>query len=152
MSEGVGGSVIIMIVAIFLLVVSGYLAFSVTYNKAFRVKNKIISVLEQEQGYNDDAIKKIETALKEVGYHASKPQGYDSCYECSDAGYCIKWNKTGSNELQSGYFDVVTSVTVDIPIINRIMPYMKILNITGSTITIYPTGTTNIRWTEKGGC
>lgn len=147
MSEGVGGSVIIMIVAIFLLVVSGYLAFSVTYNKAFRVKNKIISILEQEQGYNDDSIDKIDKALKEVGYHSAKPEGYvENGYHCEEIGYCLKWNPTGSSELTSGYYDVVTNVSIDIPIINRIMPYMKILSVTGSTITIYPTGTSNDKW------
>ena len=144
MSEGIGGSVIIMIVAIFLLVVSGYLAFSVTYNKAFRVKNKIINILEQQEGCNSSAKDKIREAINEAGYHAKKPNINNSEYQCYDEGYCVKWNekvkngKDSPNTLRSGYYDVVTSVYVDIPIINKIMPYMQVLQVTGSTITIYP--------------
>ena len=52
MRDAIGGVVNVAFIAVFLVIVSGYLAFSVSYNKAFKVKNKIISILEQYEYYN----------------------------------------------------------------------------------------------------
>lgn len=46
MRDAIGGVVNIQIILVFIVIVSGYLAFSVNYTKAFRVKNKIITTLE----------------------------------------------------------------------------------------------------------
>ena len=43
MRDALGGIVNITIIVVFLVIVSGYLAFNVNYTKAFRVKNKIIT-------------------------------------------------------------------------------------------------------------
>ena len=45
MRDAFGGIVNISMIVVFLVVVSGYLAFNVTYTKAFRMKNKIITTL-----------------------------------------------------------------------------------------------------------
>ena len=50
MRDAYGGVVSISIVVVFLVLVSGYLAFNVNYTKAFRLKNKVISVLEEYEG------------------------------------------------------------------------------------------------------
>ena len=50
MRDAFGGIVNISMIVVFLVVVSGYLAFNVTYTKAFRMKNKIITTLEQYEG------------------------------------------------------------------------------------------------------
>ena len=50
MRDAFGGLVNIVIIVVFIVVVSGYLAFNVTYTKAFKVKNKMISLLEQYEG------------------------------------------------------------------------------------------------------
>ena len=53
MKDAVGGIVNIWIIAIFIVLISGYLAFSVQYNKAFRMKNEIIEAIEQCDGYEN---------------------------------------------------------------------------------------------------
>ena len=45
MRDALGGSVTIVIIVVFIVIVLGYLAFNVNYTKAFRMKDKIISVL-----------------------------------------------------------------------------------------------------------
>ena len=43
MRDAFGGLLNMVIIVVFLVLVSGYLAFNVNYTKAFRVKNKIIT-------------------------------------------------------------------------------------------------------------
>lgn len=150
MRDSIGGVVNVFMIAVFLLVVSGYLAFSVSYNKAFRVKNKIITLLEQNGSYTR-AQPKIDEYIKEVGYNAANPQS--SCknitgaatYKCN-LGYCVTWVDTTKDkdnsaqeieDVKSGYFKVTTAVNIDVPIINKIMPYLDIFYVSGDTITIY---------------
>ena len=42
MRDAFGGIANMVVIIVFLVIVSGYLAFNVNYTKAFRVKNKII--------------------------------------------------------------------------------------------------------------
>ena len=62
-------------------------------------------------------------------------------WDCGDgAGYCIK--KIDMNSISVGstqdrkdraYFKVVTQINIDIPIINKILPGLKIFQISGDT-------------------
>ena len=54
MRDAFGGIVNISMIVVFLVIVSGYLAFNVSYTKAFRVKNKIITTIEQYEGLCDE--------------------------------------------------------------------------------------------------
>ena len=45
MRDAFGGLMNMVIIIVFLVLVSGYLAFNVNYTKAFRVKNKIITTM-----------------------------------------------------------------------------------------------------------
>ena len=56
MRDAFGGLVNIVIIVVFLVLVSGLLAFNVNYTKAYRVKNKIITTLEQYEGVSLDMI------------------------------------------------------------------------------------------------
>ena len=47
MRDAFGGIVNLSMIVIFLVLVCGYLAFNVNYTKAFRVKNYIITTMEQ---------------------------------------------------------------------------------------------------------
>ena len=50
MRDAFGGIVNIVLVAIFLVIVSGILGLVVNYTKAFRMKNTVISAIEQYEG------------------------------------------------------------------------------------------------------
>ena len=49
MRDAFGGVANLVIIVVFLTLVSGYLAFNVNYTKAFRVKNKIISLYAKSE-------------------------------------------------------------------------------------------------------
>lgn len=77
MNEGVGSTTIIVIIMVFITVVSAYMAYNVNYTKAFRMKNKIISLYEEYDGVCTNSLVNGETKScrqklaeygKEIGY------------------------------------------------------------------------------------
>ena len=51
MKEAIGGSYIFQIVIIFIALFSAFIVYSISYTKAFRVKNEIITLIENNLGY-----------------------------------------------------------------------------------------------------
>ena len=140
MRDAIGGVVNITFIAIFMVVVSAYLAFTVSNNKAFKVKNKVISILEQYEHYNPTAKEEIKAYMNKVGYNAENIdiQGWT----CDLPGVCIKWTQDEESTnagLPKGYYSVITAVDIDIPIFNKFMPYMKFFQTQGDTMTINAT-------------
>ena len=76
MRDALGGLVNIVIIVVFLVIVSGYLAFNVNYTKAFRVKNKIISTIENNEGLDTDGKAKISDYMQSIGYDVSIPNNF----------------------------------------------------------------------------
>lgn len=71
MKEAIGSSYIFVICLTFIILFTGYIAISVNYNKAFQIKNYIISKIEEEPGgYNSDLGDEITTYLTAQGYTA----------------------------------------------------------------------------------
>lgn len=151
MRDAIGGAMTIQIILIFLLLINGYLAFSVNYTKAFRTKNQIISIIEQHEGLTKNAQQKIKTYLTKSHYNVSsnwftRPE--KKGYTCFDGGYCVKVtavDETGSNDpgnvYRGTYYSVITFVNIDIPIINKIFPMLDVFQVKGETKTIYSSGT-----------
>lgn len=153
MRDAIGGVFNIWFLMIFIVFVSGYLAFSVSYSKAFKVKNKIISVIEQYQGYNDNAAEKIDQYIDKLGYNrASQAQAeerlgkFDTSggWTCpNNTGYCYKKTYVDGDENGSAtgrpksYYSVVTFVNVEIPIFEKFLPYLSFFHTSGDTMTIY---------------
>jgi len=74
MREAIGGTWLMGIVIFFIVLFSGYLAISVNYSRAFRVKNEIVGIIEKHRGHNMCAQREIESRLNEIGYFV-----YSSC-------------------------------------------------------------------------
>lgn len=158
MRDAFGGVANLAIIVVFLTLVSGYLAFNVNYTKAFRVKNKIISTIEQYEGQckieaTNECHLQIQSYMNSLGYNApnlhltnSNAASKDANenqreWDCGNgAGYCIKevpmkpisLGSTDDTKKRS-YFKVVTQINIDIPIINKILPGLKIFQISGDT-------------------
>ena len=146
MRDAFGGVVNLAMIVIFLVLVTGYLAFNVNYTKAFRVKNYIITKFEQYEGNcgtNTTCNDEIQSYMKTVGYHQPSDIKVDG-FNC-DAGYCFKEfevkRDSGSvkENNEQKYYRVVTQIIIDIPIVNKIMPNLKIFQIAGDTklITVF---------------
>jgi hypothetical protein len=156
MREAIGGTWLTGIVITFIVIFSGFLAYSISYTKAFRAKNEIISIIEQNEGYtvsktvdftNPDPVRlaadtsteaKIYRFIKSVGYNYSMSIDCDTSRNVySSTGYCI--TKHCSNDTKKIYYSITTYVQLTIPIANVGIK----IPVTGQTKTMYYNTTDN---------
>ena len=150
MRDAFCGIVNIVIIVVFLVLVSGYLAFNVNYTKAFRVKNKIISTYEQYEGncdQNSTCENKIKEYMTRLGYNAPNMKAEDKTWQCRDIGYCVKEVLVSTKDKNSiternekSYYKIKTQINIDIPIVNKIMPGLRIFEVSGDTKVIEKVG------------
>lgn len=132
MRESIGGAVMLKVVMLFIIIINSYLALSVNYSKAFKVKNRIISLIEQYESY-DLAEKKIYEYLNETNYKvydASCPSGYVS----DPLGYGFCYARI-QDTTKGYYYKVVTYINIELAILNMI--FQEPFKITGETKMIY---------------
>lgn len=118
MKQGVGFSVTINIIAIFIVVTFAFLVASLNYYKAYKVNNAIADSIEKYEGFNDLAKKEIEQKLIGLGY----VNGGGSCssenLNDSNFSYCVYAETTTNGKLK---YKIVTFLNFNIPIINQTM-------------------------------
>lgn len=155
MRDAIGGVFTIQIILVFMVIINAYLAFSVNYTKAFRIKNNIVAIIEQQEGFttngNSSAAGQIEKVMTDTGYNVnkgvidrcgSKEDGYVPVYN-NAGGYCLKFTK--NQDGTGGYYSVKTYISIDIPILNRIFPiFSDVFSIKGETKTIYSNKLNNL--------
>ena len=139
MRDSIGSIYPLVIVFAFIILISGFLAFSVNYNKAYKMKNQIIYILEKyDNKVTDEAQEEIAEYAKSIGYSAT------SSYmrQCNDTRYSVGWcGKEVSSTITNGsikeykttYVNVTTYVSIDVPIFNVIFPHIRLFSVEGST-------------------
>lgn len=136
MREAIGSTWLTGIIITFIAIFAGFLAYSISYTKAFRVKNQIINIIEQKEGFitsKNNSLRNIsEAALKEdksteaemfkyikaLGYNYTMfDNKLNPCKEgilIEDGGYCIaRYSCNGST-----HYKVTTYISLSIPVIN----------------------------------
>lgn len=76
MREAVGGTWITQLVILFMLIFVAFLALSLNYTKAFKIKNEILSIIEKREGFTsgpNGSIAIINNYLILNGYRVTKP-------------------------------------------------------------------------------
>ena len=156
MRDAIGGVFSLQIILIFVILINGYMAYSVNYTRAFRVKNGIINIVEEREGFsqNSKTTELIHNYVTSAGYGLSSVQQQkvrnnntkNGWYCSGQDGYCIKcFDNTGNNRITSDdatyrgvYYTEKTYVNMYVPILNRIftgLPYF--LSVKGDTKTVY---------------
>ncbi|MBQ6497394.1 MAG: hypothetical protein IJI58_01610 [Bacilli bacterium] len=133
MRDAFGGAINIYIIVVFIVFALGYMAFNVNYTKAFRMKDKIISVYEKYKGDCDSAHceQEIIDYADQIGY---QPDIIDclsgeSLRPSRDKLYCVKGVRIARGNPKPGqvddmetkcYYHIVTRINISIPIIEAI--------------------------------
>lgn len=122
MKQGIGTTVSINIIAIFIVVTFAFLVATLNYYKAYKINNAISDSIEKYEGYNQLSIKEIERKLTTLGYPNSQKEcsannNYGTLLQNnSKLSYCVyeKYNaKTGKFK-----YVIITYLNMSIPIIN----------------------------------
>ncbi len=162
MKESIGGTWLIGIVALFIVLFSAFMAYSINYTKAFRAKNGIIDLIEQNEGYTFYNGSNIENRTQEdlmndssvqaKAYALVKSMGYDygskseNKVVCNNDGTISDATKIDAAYQPGGYcvyrfcnsdgtyrYKVVTYVMMKFPVIN----FGITVPIKGETKTLY---------------
>ena len=126
MREAFGGAFTIKLTLIFLAIYIAFIAVALNYAKAFRVKNKIIDIIEQNEGidsYNDtkegSVIGDINSYLNTVSYYVNLANIKNNNTEninCYDRGYCIEETTAPVTDgITSKYYKVTTYININFP-------------------------------------
>lgn len=144
MRDSLGGTVVLMIIVVFIVLVSGYMAFNVNYTKAFRMKNKIVDSYNK---FGDCCRSTGSVCDNEITEYAESI-GYNplslSC-DGSNAGlYCVEEHEKTSaggdlvDANDGHYYTITTKVDINIIFVNKALG-LRFLNVRGDTKT-FPKG------------
>ncbi len=68
MREAIGTETIFKAIIVFTLIFAAFVAVAITYNKAYKMKNQAMFILEKYEGINDNSLRIINNYLKNNGY------------------------------------------------------------------------------------
>jgi len=136
MREGIGETFTYNIIILFIIIVFGILAATISYYKAFKVNNRILDSIEKFEGYNAASRADIEGKLKTIGYtvnteNAKCPERSGATLEKQDGTYlyCVYYyeddrgtrekkenERNGDNEPIYYNYSVASYIYIDLPI------------------------------------
>ena len=132
MRQAIGNAFILNLVITFIALMMLVFVGSISYSKSYKVKNKIINLIENNKGYNEEVSDDIEEVLGDVGYQISNNQNCDRFVVGEDSQivyptsefrsgyrYCIIENTTSDGK----YYTVVTFMKFDFPVIGNFVEF-----------------------------
>lgn len=133
MKDAVGGSLLLNIVVIFASIVILFFAGIMAYSKAYKIKNRIIEVVERYENYNTTVQSTLEEDLKKSGYIVAKQDQVESkCGEdnlnTSEYLYCVylksceEFDETGEC-IGQRHYEIVTYIHFDFPVIGNMLTF-----------------------------
>lgn len=138
MREAIGGTWVMQLVIIFMLIFVAFLALSLNYSKAFQMKNEMLSIIEKYEGVNDKSITIINNYLSKNGYNVknSCPRNSYGVKDLSnnsgskvnnnnkDYYYCIQKIKSPSEKhSKKAFYRVNISFYFNLPVIGDIFKF-----------------------------
>ena len=147
MKEAFGGIVNLVFIVVFLLVMMGLLGLVVSYSKAFKMKNIIISTIEEYDGYGcgtksgitkeDSAcLTKIKNEASNLGYNPVVNRCSSSDYNDAFGLYCYSVtnakDSSGTFETKNEIYHIELNVDVNFPLVSDILG-MSVFKINGDT-------------------
>ncbi len=140
MKEAFGGIVNLVFIVVFLLVMMGLLGLVVSYSKAFKMKNIIISTIEQYDGYGcgsagsigktDTAcLNKIKDEASNLGYRPLSNNCSSTDYVDALGLYCYNVSKPAANQ---EVYHIELNVDVNFPLISDILG-LSVFKVNGDT-------------------
>lgn len=143
MRESIANSYLFAFVMVFIGIIIALFVGSLAYSKAFKVKTRIISIIEKHKGYTQAAANEIDNMLDNIGYKVVDMQcpvknGGVSLAVNSRYNYCVYEYSShvieaNPNKGKGPYYGVSTFMQFDIPIIGRILRF----EVYGETKIIY---------------
>lgn len=149
MRESIGGGWLFTLMIVFILLFTAFLAVTINYSRAFKIKNAVIDIIEEEEGFTNDstsndpgAMQRINNYLTGVGYTNKGTCAGDNWLvedgEKADSGtkyrYCIKkHNKYSDTNPQKAYYEVTIFFSLNLPVFGDFLTF----RVNGETTDIF---------------
>lgn len=126
MKAAIGNAFIVNFIIIFTVVFIALFVGSISYTKALRIKNRITDIIEENNGYDNNAEKEIKNYLNDAGYRISITDKDNCKYKGSSENVVFPGNNGSSNydycifefeNKQGTYYGVKTYMYLDLPLI-----------------------------------
>ena len=131
MRESIGHALLLFLIVTFIGVIGLVFAESINYSKAYKLKNRIVNIIEEHGGYTTSAQEEINEILSDVGYQVNR--GNPKCQRRSGAidvyptafrkggfNYCVvKYDDSKGRE----YYGVTTFMKFDFPFVGGFMEF-----------------------------
>ena len=144
MKDALGSYFNLTLLFFFILLVSGFIALSVNYTKAYRVKNNVLTLIEKYEGHAEakDLLDRSMQYNKSIGYvipdnaiRSAEAKGYTCPRQGADnLGWCYKNGEKVNDEFTT--VDIVVFININVPVINQIFSNFDFFWMTGRTNTI----------------
>ena len=139
MKSAVGNSMVVYIILTVLVFMISFFAVSISYSKAFRVNNAIVSSIEMNKEFVESEVNEV---LRQVGYRVEPLGSSNYCgpntVNNSSGGnyrYCV-YEHTFSRAGYTGkYYSVRTYLYFDVPLMGNMFDFRYPIN--GQTRVIY---------------
>ena len=140
MREAVGSYFLTTIFIIFIVLFTGYMCLSINMNKAYKVKNEIINIIQKNNGIDEDSLRQIQDFMTKVGYRTT-----GTCDNRSDLAFGISGTSTNSDKPvfcakpivteyetsayttvqfpKTVYYQVKVFFSIDLPVVRRLFTY-----------------------------
>ena len=143
MREAIGSYWLTGIVITFIVLFTGYMCLSINMNKAHKVKNEVINIIQKNNGLDDNALDQILDYMTKIGYRTT-----GNCNGDNDKGYsgfnvngqrndnkavfCVKQMTTDyipSKEYlnkqfpKSAYYQIKVFFSIDLPIVRNFFTF-----------------------------
>ena len=127
MKESIANAYILNLVITFIIIFIFFFAGSLTYSKAFKVKNRIVDIIEKYEAYDSRAMAEIDSSLREMGYRVnvsnqgcSQRNGKDALPMAFNSyRYCVYEYTTTKGK----YYGVAAYMYFDLPIIGESLEF-----------------------------
>ncbi len=147
MREGIGGIWLTQLIILFMLIFVAFLALSLNYTKAFKIKNELLTIIEKKEGLtsgDNGSIAIINNYLKSNGYFVTKtcPEGSYGVSNLDNQAvepavgnnkpyyYCVtKVKSPSSNNPNKVYYQVNIFFYFNLPVIGDVFKF----NVSGNT-------------------
>lgn len=149
MRESIGATWILQLVIVFMLIFVAFLALSVNYTKAYKIKNEVVTIIEKYEGVSSNREGSIEIINNYLRYYNYQTMG--SCEEgyygvnnlnstnIDPAGrnqkyyYCVKRNDTSSDTHNDrANYEIITFFQFNLPFVGDLFTF----RVNGTTIDI----------------
>lgn len=119
MKEAIGTSMVFTLIMVFVGIFIVLFVSAISYSKVFKVRNRIIEIIEKHDGFNEAAKNEIDENLSAIGYRIVKKKcpdnnGVQGTQE-SDYYYCLYEYSTSRGQ----YYGVTVFIQFDIPLIGN---------------------------------